>query len=140
MALSSPAAACRYNALRWLVVAFSAKQKEQRTPPAANQRQHHLVYVYVSHQMGSTMAAARSTTPAVCRPSSSPGHFQEKCCGETGRFLSSRRPIRRPRRQVAGGGRGGGAATANWYCYRATGANGESFFCPRCFVFCSERG
>jgi hypothetical protein len=28
-----------------LVVAFSAKQKEQRTPPAANQRQHHLVYV-----------------------------------------------------------------------------------------------
>jgi hypothetical protein len=48
VALSSPAAACHYNALRWLVVAFSAKQKEQRTPPAANQRQHHHVYVYVS--------------------------------------------------------------------------------------------
>ena len=40
------------DALRWLVVVFSAKQKEQRTPPAANQRQHHLVYVYVSHQLG----------------------------------------------------------------------------------------
>ena len=52
VALSSPAAACRYNALRWLVVAFSAKQKEQRTPPAANQRQHHHVYVYVSRQLG----------------------------------------------------------------------------------------
>jgi hypothetical protein len=52
MALSSPAAACRYNALRWLVVAFSAKQKEQRTPPAANQRQHHRVSVYVSRQLG----------------------------------------------------------------------------------------
>jgi hypothetical protein len=52
VALSSPAAACLYNALRWLVVAFSAKQKEQRTPPAANQRQHHLVYVYVSRQLG----------------------------------------------------------------------------------------
>jgi hypothetical protein len=38
VALSLPAAACRYNALRWLVVAFSAKQKEQGTPPAANQR------------------------------------------------------------------------------------------------------
>jgi hypothetical protein len=38
--------------LRWLVVAFYAKQKEQRTPPAANQRQHHLVYVYVSRQLG----------------------------------------------------------------------------------------
>ena len=52
VALSSPDAACRYNALRWLVVAISAKQKEQRTPPAANQRQHHLVYVYVSRQLG----------------------------------------------------------------------------------------
>jgi hypothetical protein len=51
VALLSPAAACRYNALQWLVVAFSAKQKEQRTPPAANQRQHHLVYVYVSCQL-----------------------------------------------------------------------------------------
>jgi len=47
-----PAAACRHNALQWLVVAFSAKQKEQRTPPAANQQQQHLVYVYVSHQLG----------------------------------------------------------------------------------------
>ena len=35
-----------------MVVAFSAKQKEQRTPPAANQRQHHHVYVYVSRQLG----------------------------------------------------------------------------------------
>jgi hypothetical protein len=52
VALSSPATACHYNALQWLVVAFSAKQKEQQTPPAANQRQHHLVYVYVSRQLG----------------------------------------------------------------------------------------
>ncbi len=52
VALLLPAAACHYNALQWLVVAFSAKQKEQRTPPAANQRQHHLVYVYVSRQLG----------------------------------------------------------------------------------------
>ena len=52
MALLTPAAACRYNALRWLFVAFSAKQKEQRTPPAVNQWQHHLVYVYVSSQLG----------------------------------------------------------------------------------------
>ncbi len=32
-----------------LVVAFSAKQKEQRTPPAANQRQHHLVLLQCLH-------------------------------------------------------------------------------------------
>jgi hypothetical protein len=46
------AVALSSNALRWLVVAFSAKQKEQQTPPAANQRQLHLVYVYVSCQLG----------------------------------------------------------------------------------------
>jgi hypothetical protein len=29
VALSLPATACRYNAWQWLVVAFSAKQKQQ---------------------------------------------------------------------------------------------------------------